>query len=65
MFPNLVLLFCISTKVTNSVPGFEFGDNRAAKYLTDDNGVAEITVQERIVHFHTPYLNVVIIFNCS
>ena len=52
MFPNLVLLFCISTKVTNSVPGFEFGDNRAAKYLTDDNGVAEITVQERIVHFH-------------
>ena len=52
MFLNLIFLFCISSKVTNSVPGFEFGDNRAAKYLTDENGVAEITVQERIVHFH-------------
>ena len=35
-------------KLSETVPGFEFGDNRAAKYLTDDNGVAEITFQERI-----------------
>ena len=41
----------IFAKVTNSVPGFEFEDNRAAKYLTDQNGVAEITFQERIDSF--------------
>ena len=48
MIINLSVLVIIFTKVTNSVPGFEFEDNRAAKYLTDQNGVAEITFQERI-----------------
>ena len=46
MITNLIIVCCIYTKVTNSVPGFEFGDNRAAKYLTEDNGLAEITFQE-------------------
>ena len=46
----------IFAKVTNSVPGFEFEDNRAAKYLTDQNGVAEITFQERIDNFRLIFL---------
>ena len=46
MIKDVIIVICIFTKNSNSVPGFEFGDNRAAKYLTDDNGVAEITFQE-------------------
>ena len=61
MITHFIIVCCIYTKVTNSVPGFEYGDNRAAKYLTEDNGVAEITFQERIVNFSF-YL---ISFNCS
>ena len=48
MIINLIIVSCIFIKASQSVPGFEFGDNRAAKYLTDDNGVAEITFQEGI-----------------
>ena len=52
MTKNLIIVLCIFTKISDSVPGFEFGDNRAAKYLTDDNGVAEITFQEGFFSFH-------------
>ena len=51
MITNLSIFVIIFAKVTKSVPGFEFEDNRAAKYLTDQNGVAEITFQERIDNF--------------
>ena len=56
MIINLSFLVIIFAKVTNSVPGFEFEDNRAAKYLTDKNGVAEITFQERIDNFRLIFL---------
>ena len=56
MIIKLSILVIIFTKVTNSVPGFEFEDNRAAKYLTDQNGVAEITFQERIDNFRLIFL---------
>ena len=52
MIKHLIIVLCIFTKISSSVPGFEFGDNRAAKYLTDDNGVAEITFQEGFFSFN-------------
>ena len=63
MIINLIILMIIFTKVTNSVPGFEFEDNRAAKYLTDQNGVAEITFQERMDNFRLIFL--INHLNCS
>ena len=32
--------------ILRAVPGIEFGDNKALKYLTEDNGVAEVSFKE-------------------
>ena len=32
------------TQAQNYVKGFEFGDNKVPKYVTDENGVAEIKI---------------------
>ena len=39
------LSFLNFSKATN-VTGFEFRDNQGTKYVTDDNGVAEIKIKE-------------------
>ena len=46
---HIVLCFFICVfSVANSehVSGFEFGDNFATKYLTSENGVAEVRTKE-------------------
>ena len=32
--------------ILRALPGIEFGDNKALKYLTEDNGVAEVSFKE-------------------
>ena len=43
-----IVLFLSVFSVANSehVSGFEFGDNMATKYLTSENGVAEVRTKE-------------------
>ena len=38
----LVLLVCILSTMAQDIPGLEFGDNLAQKYLTQENGVAVV-----------------------
>ena len=44
---SLLVLFAI-LKVLNSLAGFEFKDNLSPKFVTKDNGVAEVFFQENI-----------------
>ena len=34
--------------ILRALPGIEFGDNKALKYLTEDNGVAEVSFKENL-----------------
>ena len=38
------ICFFLFLKVCLTVPGFDFGDNKALKYKTKDNGLAEINI---------------------
>ena len=47
----ILLLFCQTESFATDVSGFEFGDNRGTKYVTEDNGVAVAKFQERLTIF--------------
>ena len=42
------MLLNIANVYSQDIDGFDFEDNKAQKYLTEKNGVAEIYVKERI-----------------
>ena len=42
----ILLLFCQTETFAADVSGFEFGDNRGTKYVTEENGVAVARFQE-------------------
>ena len=42
------LSFLILLSFVDSIPGIEFGDNKAKKYFTEANGLAEITFKENM-----------------
>ena len=43
----LFLVFmCPHNSSARDVAGFEFGDNKGTKYVTEENGVAQVTVKE-------------------
>ena len=52
-FIFLSLSFFNFSKATN-VTGFEFKDNQGTKYVTDDNGVAEIKIKESFMKPRVP-----------
>ena len=43
-----LLVFFAILKVLNSLAGFEFKDNLSPKFVTEENGVAEVFFQENI-----------------
>ena len=49
---TLIIVFFVLLNIANvysqDIDGFDFEDNKAQKYLTEKNGVAEIYVKERI-----------------
>ena len=49
---TLIIVFFVFLNIANvysqDIDGFDFEDNKAQKYLTEKNGVAEISVKERI-----------------
>ena len=48
LFILLILSFSNFSKAAN-VTGFEFKDNQGTKYVTDENGVAEIKIKESFI----------------
>ena len=47
-FLLLYLSFELNFSSLHGIPGIEFGDNKAKKYFTEDNGLAELTFKENI-----------------
>ena len=49
---TLIIVFFVFLNIANvysqDIDGFDFEDNKAQKYLTEKNGVAKISVKERI-----------------
>ena len=49
---TLIIIFFVFLNIANvysqDIDGFDFEDNKAQKYLTEKNGVAKISVKERI-----------------
>ena len=47
-FLFLYLSFELKFSSLHAIPGIEFGDNKAKKYFTKDNGLAELTFKENM-----------------
>ena len=45
-FLSLVFMSFLTKTLATDVSGFEFGDNRGTKYVTEENGVAEVRFKE-------------------
>ena len=59
----LLLLNSFSYVCSQEISGFEFEDNLMPKYLTPDNGVAEVRTKECLfIHFIFLYTKVVAVF---
>ena len=46
MHHYLFLSIMFHLSFLDTLPGIEFGDNQAKKYLTEDNGLAELSFKE-------------------
>ena len=51
----LLCIICLSFQFffssLKAIPGIEFGDNKARKYFTEDNGLAELIFKENMSKF--------------